>query len=74
MPAPQGSTGHIDTDTPLLHCPFSGPGQSQVGLWFDDVSHRYRVGCGRCRASTGTHPTDNPPPAPAIAAWNTRAG
>jgi Lar family restriction alleviation protein len=57
----------------LLHCPFCGVGQSQVDLWFDDVARRYRVGCGRCGASTGTHPRDKGE-APAIAAWNTRDG
>lgn len=57
--------------TPLLHCPFCGPGQSVVDLWFDDVAHRWRVGCGACGCSTGTHPTDRTE-APAIAAWNKR--
>lgn len=57
----------------LLHCPFCGPGQSQVDTWFDDVSHRWRVGCGRCGCSTGISPRDKTE-APAIAAWNTRDG
>ena len=56
----------------LLPCPFCGPGQSIVSLWFDDVSKRWRVGCGRCGCSTGTSPRDKTQ-APAIAAWNTRA-
>lgn len=56
----------------LLPCPFCGPGQSMVSLWFDDVSKRWRVGCGRCGCSTGTSPRDKTQ-APAIAAWNTRA-
>lgn len=55
----------------LLHCPFCGPGESHVDLWFDDCSKRWRVGCGRCGCSTGTHPTDRTP-APAVAAWNRR--
>jgi hypothetical protein len=55
----------------LLPCPFCGEGQSVVEPWFDDVAHRWRVGCGRCGCSTGTHPTDKTPD-PAIAAWNRR--
>lgn len=56
---------------PLLPCPFCGPGQSQVGAWWDDVSNRYRVGCGRCGCSTGIHPRDKTMTS-AILAWNTR--
>lgn len=56
----------------LLPCPFCGPGQSQVDLWFDDVAKRYRVGCGRCGCSTGIDPRDKTE-APAIANWNKRA-
>lgn len=58
--------------TGLLPCPFCGPGQSEVDLWFDEVAHRWRVGCGRCGCSTGISPRDKTE-APAIAAWNTRA-
>lgn len=56
----------------LLPCPFCGPGQSQVDLWFDDSARRYRVGCGRCGCSTGISPRDKTE-VPAITAWNTRA-
>lgn len=56
----------------LLPCPFCGPGESVVSLYFDDMSQRYRVGCGRCGASTGIHPRDKTE-APAIEAWNRRA-
>lgn len=56
----------------LLPCPFCGPGQSHVDLWHDDVSKRWRVGCGRCGCSTGISPRDKTE-APAIAAWNKRA-
>lgn len=55
----------------LKPCPFCGPGQSQVSLWFDDGAHRWRVGCGRCGCSTGTSPRDLTK-TPAIAAWNCR--
>jgi hypothetical protein len=56
----------------LEACPFCGPGESKVDLWHDDVARRWRVGCGRCGASTGTSPRDKTQ-APAITAWNTRA-
>lgn len=56
----------------LLPCPFCGPGQSVVSAWLDDVSNRWRVGCGRCGCSTGIHTRDESE-APAIAAWNRRA-
>jgi hypothetical protein len=56
----------------LLPCPFCGPGQSCVDLYFDDTAYRYRVGCGRCGCSTGISPRDVTQ-TPAIAAWNTRA-
>lgn len=56
----------------LKPCPFCGPGQSVVGLWHDDVSQRWRVGCGRCGCSTGISPRDKTE-TPAIKAWNTRA-
>ena len=55
----------------LRPCPFCGPGESHVDLWHDDVSHRWRVGCGRCGCSTGISPRDKTQ-APAIAAWNRR--
>lgn len=61
------------TDRPELKpCPFCGPGQSVVSLWHDDMAQRWRVGCGRCGASSGISPRDKTE-APAIAAWNTRA-
>lgn len=56
----------------LLPCPFCGPGESHVSLWHDDVSKRWRVGCGRCGCSTGTSPRDTSQ-APAIESWNRRA-
>jgi len=56
----------------LLPCPFCGPGQSQISVYFDDMAQRYRVGCGRCGCSTGIHPSDKTE-APAIAVWNRRA-
>lgn len=56
----------------LLPCPFCGPGQSCVDLYFDDTAYRYRVGCGRCGCSTGISPRDTTA-APAVTAWNTRA-
>lgn len=55
----------------LLPCPFCGPGQSIVSLWHDDMAQRWRVGCGRCGASSGISPRDKTE-APAIAAWNNR--
>lgn len=55
----------------LKPCPFCGPGQSVISLWFDDVVQRFRVGCGRCGCSTGTDARDKTE-APAIKAWNTR--
>jgi len=55
----------------LLSCPFCGPGQSMVDAYFDDMSKRWRVGCGRCGCSTGIHPRETGPE-PAIAAWNKR--
>lgn len=60
------------TGVELLPCPFCGPGQSCVDLYFDDTAYRYRVRCGRCGCSTGTSPR-NSTPTPAITAWNTRA-
>lgn len=42
--------------TSPLYCPFCGPGNSIVEAYYDDVAHRYRVGCGRCGASSGTSP------------------
>lgn len=56
----------------LLSCPFCGPGESMVSAYFDDLSNRWRVGCGRCGCSTGISPRDGTPD-PAIAAWNKRA-
>lgn len=56
----------------LLPCPFCGPGNSMVDAYFDDLSKRWRVGCGRCGCSTGTHPKEKGPE-PAIKSWNTRA-
>lgn len=52
----------------LLPCPFCGPRQSQISTWFDDMSQRWRVGCGRCGASSGTTKKERD----AIAGWNTR--
>lgn len=63
---------HTHCPVELLPCPFCGPGQSIVSLWHDDMTQRWRVGCGRCGASSGTSPRDKTE-APAIAAWNTRA-
>ena len=68
-------TTKIDTEqerAELLPCPFCGPGESVVSTYIDDVAQRYRVGCGRCGASTGIHPRDKTE-APAIEAWNRRA-
>lgn len=56
----------------LKPCPFCGPGQSVVSLYFDDVARRWRVGCGRCGCSTGISPRDETPN-PAVFHWNKRA-
>lgn len=57
----------------LLPCPFCGPGQSMVDPWFDDVSKRWTVGCGRCGASSGRSVHAEGSKEAAIKAWNTRA-
>lgn len=58
----------------LKPCPFCGPGQSVVSLWYDDASKAQRVGCGRCGVSTGIRPrSEERTAANAIAAWNRRA-
>jgi Lar family restriction alleviation protein len=58
---------------PLLPCPFCGPGQSMVDPWFDDVSKRWAVGCGRCGASSGRSIHAEGSKEAAIRSWNTRA-
>lgn len=58
----------------LLACPFCGPGNSMVDPWFDDVSSRWAVGCGRCGASSGRSVHAEGSKEAAIKAWNTRAG
>lgn len=58
-----------------LPCPFCGPGNSIVEAYYDDWSKRYRVGCGRCGASSGISPRASDDSATvAIARWNTRDG
>jgi hypothetical protein len=69
--APQSSASSAQEAGSLLPCPFCGPGESTVGLWFDDVHERWRVGCGRCGASTGVHGRASGRQ-PAIGAWNRR--
>jgi Lar family restriction alleviation protein len=68
---PQPSASSAPEAGSLLPCPFCGPGESTVGLWFDDVHERWRVGCGRCGASTGVHGRASGRQ-PAIKAWNRR--
>ena len=56
-----------------LPCPFCGPGNSEVEAYYDDLAHRYRVGCGRCGSSTGITPrADEDGKEVAIARWNKR--
>jgi hypothetical protein len=57
-PAPQPDVTGVPE---LLPCPFCGPGQSCVDLYFDDTAYRYRVRCGRCGCSTGTSPRNSTP-------------
>lgn len=57
----------------LKPCPFCGPGNSMVDLWFDDVSKRWAVGCGRCGSSSGRSVHAEGSKEKAAAAWNTRA-
>lgn len=59
--------------TGLLPCPFCGPGQSMVDPWYDDVSKRWAIGCGRCGASSGRSVHAEGSKESAIKAWNTRA-
>lgn len=59
-------------NTELKPCPFCGPGESVVSLYFDDVAKRHRVGCGRCGASSGIHPRSRRSEH-AVKAWNLRA-
>lgn len=61
------------TASELLPCPFCGPGQSMVDPWFDDVSKRWTVGCGRCGASSGRSIHAEGSKEAAIKSWNTRA-
>lgn len=56
----------------LLACPFCGPGQSMVDPWFDDVSKRWAIGCGRCGASSGRSIHAEGSKEAAIKSWNTR--
>lgn len=58
----------------LLSCPFCGPGNSQVDTWHDDVSKRWRVGCGRCGSSSGASVHREGSKEAAIKSWNTRNG
>lgn len=57
---------------PLLPCPFCGPGQSMVDPWFDDVSKRWAIGCGRCGSSSGRSVHAEGSKDAAIKLWNTR--
>ena len=57
----------------LLPCPFCGPGQSMVDPWYDDVSKRWAVGCGRCGSSSGRSIHAEGSKEAAVNAWNTRA-
>ncbi|MDO9068609.1 MAG: Lar family restriction alleviation protein, partial [Deltaproteobacteria bacterium] len=61
------------TATELLPCPFCGPGQSMVDPWYDDVSKRWAVGCGRCGSSSGRSIHADGSKEAAIKSWNTRA-
>lgn len=58
----------------LLSCPFCGVGRSQVDAYYDDTCKRWRVGCGRCGASSGISIHAEGSKESAIASWNTRAG
>lgn len=57
----------------LLSCPFCGPGQSMVDTYFDDMSKRWAVGCGRCGSSSGRSVHAEGSKEAAIKSWNTRA-
>lgn len=57
----------------LLPCPFCGPGQSMVDPWYDDVSKRWAIGCGRCGASSGRSIHAEGSKEAAIKSWNTRS-
>lgn len=56
----------------LKPCPFCGHGQSIVDPWFDDVSKRWAIGCGRCGASSGRSVHAKGSKEAAIRSWNTR--
>lgn len=56
----------------LKPCPFCGHGQSMVDPWFDDVSKRWAIGCGRCGASSGRSVHAKGSKEAAIRSWNTR--
>jgi hypothetical protein len=51
----------------LKPCPFCPV--SIVSSYVDEVSRRWRIGCGRCGASSGIHKLE----IEAVKAWNTRA-
>lgn len=63
----------VKTAAELLPCPFCGPGQSMVDPWYDDVSKRWAVGCGRCGSSSGRSIHAEGSKEAAIKSWNTRA-
>lgn len=56
----------------LLPCPFCGPGNSMVDPWYDDVSKRWAVGCGRCGSSSGRSVHAEGSKEAAIKSWNMR--
>lgn len=60
----------------LKHCPFCGPGQSQVTVYDDfyrDGSRYWAVGCGRCGSHSGTRPVTDPEGRERVlAVWNSR--
>ncbi len=55
--------------TPLLPCPFCGPGQSAVTAETDDYG-RHFIACGRCGSASGHHRSSSPEDA--LGSWNTR--
>lgn len=64
-PSVQMTNSEIKKDE-LKPCPFCQ--KSMVDPYFDDMNKRWRVGCGRCGASSGIHVEKQQ----AIDAWNTR--
>lgn len=71
-PHPIGEALMTVSETKLLPCPFCGLGNSMVAPWFDDVSKRWAVGCGRCGSSSGRSVHADGSKEAAIKSWNTR--